>query len=295
MTTHTASDWQSYLYVSLIFVNSVLIGTVEWEVLLIPLVCLQSFFFVGLLELTHQSVHRNFVNNRFLNEVFGTLAAALIGINLVAYRYFHRTHHRHTCDDKDPEGLLYQHSPATRWSLLTAPLAHLWVAFSINAFSDRYVPKLKKAPLQRTYVIMATISAGAIVCIILDPLLWLYLHGIPLLLFAYIDAFFSQAEHYGAAIEESPHSQHVALITNDIQLPALISYAVLNRNLHRVHHMWPNTRWHEAPKKVHLASIHVPQSSRNVMTLPEFIIVWCKHGPRLWDHPTVDNPQKQTQ
>jgi len=273
------SNWQSYLYILLFVMNSLLIVVCDDKPFVYFFVVLQGMFFVGLLELTHQSVHRNFVTNRRVNEFIGMFAASLVGFNLVGYRHFHLEHHRHTCDDDDPEGLLYIHSPSTRWSLLTAPIAHLWVAFNINSLARRFVPVSKYSEWRRNRLYLVVMLGGAGLFAFADISLFLKVYLVPLCLFAYMDSFFSQAEHYDALVRKTSEKVDVASVTYDIQVPLLLSHLMLNRNLHRVHHVWPRTRWFEAPARIE--ALNKGETGR-VMTLPEFIVKWFKQGPRLW-------------
>ncbi len=273
------SNWQSYLYVGLFVLNSVLIVIGEGSPFVYLLVLLQGVFFVGLLELTHQSVHRNFITNRVINELIGAFAASLVGFNLMAYRYFHLEHHRHTCDDDDPEGLLYIHSPATRWSLLSAPVAHVWVAFSINGLAKRYVPAGKSTELLRNNMLLLFMFGGLGGLAWMDFSLFLTLYLLPLCLFAYLDSFFSQAEHYDASVRQVSEKVDIATVAYDVQVPLVLSHLMLNRNLHRVHHVWPRTRWFEAPSR--LGALGIRNEGR-VKTFSEFVIHWFRNGPRLW-------------
>lgn len=275
----STSNWQSYLYIMLFVMNSVMIVFGEGSSFVYLLVLLQGMFFVGLLELTHQSVHRNFVTNRTVNEVIGTFAASLVGFNLIAYRYFHLEHHRHTCDDDDPEGVLYIHSPTTRWSLLSAPVAHVWVAFSINGLAKRFVPKVKSPELLKHKCVLMVVLGGICVLAFMNFALFLNLYLLPLCLFAYLDSFFSQAEHYDASVRKASERIDVATVTYDVQVPLILSHLMLNRNLHRVHHVWPRTRWFDAPSRVD--SLNVRNEGR-VWTFPAFVVHWFKSGPRLW-------------
>lgn len=276
---YSRDDRPSYFYVTLFIANSIALVTLPMNWMVLPFILIQAGFFIGLLELMHQSVHRNFVMNRKLNEVLGVFASSLIGFNLISYRYFHLEHHRHTCDELDPEGILYAHSPATRWSALITPLAHIWVAFSINKLSSKYVPKSKHQEWRRCGAISLAIwsSLGLFAAIAPEQFLLVYL--IPFCLFAYIDSFFSQAEHYETTYRQSGEKIDVSSVSYDIKLPTWISHLVLSRNLHRIHHVWPRTRWFEAPARLEL--LDRLQQGRT-LTFPAFIKKWMQGGPRLW-------------
>ena len=273
------SDWPSYLYLSLFVLNSVALMTLQNPWLLMPLAAVQGVFFMGLLELNHQAVHRAFVTHRSVNEVVGTLAAALVGLNMVAYRYFHLEHHQHTCDTEDPEGHLYADSPRTRLFFFVAPIAHLWVAFGINKLASRYVPQAKRPEWQRAQLALLMVLFGLMCWAVLAPKGFIFAYLLPLCLFAWFDFLFSQAEHYEAGIRDVAERIDVSSVSYDVRVPLWLSHLMLNRNLHRVHHIWPRTRWFEAPQRLLELDRLQPQ---RVLSLPDFCVRWVKGGPRLW-------------
>ncbi len=86
--TPSLADWPSYLYLTAFVLNTAVLvvggGVFGWDAgwriaWLLPSVVIQGFFFMGVLELMHQSVHYNFVTHRGVNEAIGSVAAALIG------------------------------------------------------------------------------------------------------------------------------------------------------------------------------------------------------------------------
>lgn len=278
--TPSRADAPSIAYLVIFIVNSLAIILSPYAWLNPLLMIVQGFFFVGLLEMTHQSVHHAFiVSSRKWNEAAGLCAAALIGINMITYRYFHLEHHRHTCDAVDPEGFLYADSPRTRWFILGAPIAHLYVALGINRLAGRYVPQSKRAQWWRAQAVLITVMIGLLCWCLLSPISFLQAYLIPLCLFAWFDFLFSQAEHYGAPIRKEEERCNVASVSYDIKMPLWLSHLMLNRNLHRVHHVWPRTRWFEAPER--MTELNVIQPSR-VLSLRTFGKRWWADGPRLW-------------
>lgn len=274
------SDLPSLVYLGLFMLNTSLILLSPWPLLTALLVVVQGFFFVGLLEMTHQCVHHAFIaRSRNLNESVGLIAAALIGINMVTYRYFHLHHHRHTCDQEDPEGHLYADSPRTRWFFLVAPIAHLYVATGINRLADQYVPARKKGEWQRARGVLISVMLGLGLLCAWNPVFFLQAYLLPLCLFAWFDFLFSQAEHYGADIADADSARNVASVSYDVVVPHWLSHLMLNRNLHRVHHVWPRTRWFEAPAR--LQELDAMQPGR-VLSFFRFSQRWFAEGPRLW-------------
>ena len=274
------SDVPSLVYLAAFAANSLAIVCASSSPFVVPLVLLQGLFFVGALEMTHQCVHHAFlVSSRRSNEFVGHLAASLIGFNLVAYRYFHLSHHRHVCDTDDPEGALYQDSPRTRWFALVAPIAHVYVAIGINRTAARYVPPQRRAAWRIARLGTWGVLLALAVWASLSPRTFLLAYLIPLALFAWFDFPFSQAEHYGAQIVSPDAARDVSLASLDVATPVLFSALMLHRNLHRVHHVWPRTRWFEAPER--MKELDVVQPGR-VLTLGAFARTWWDGGPRLW-------------
>jgi len=281
----STKNWPSYLYLGLFLVNSVVLAggsaMLEWSSLwvLLPFMVIQGLFFMGMLELLHQAVHYNFVTNRRANDIIGSMCAALVGINLVAYRYFHLTHHRHTCDEEDPEGILYAQSPATRLMVLACPVEHAFVALQINRLASRYVPERKRAQWFRSRCVLALVLALIVGLAFWAPMTFVAAYFLPLCVFSWVDFFFSQAEHYDAKVRPVSESADVGKVSYDIVIPTLLSHLMLNRNLHAVHHVWPRTRWFEAPQRA--AELKELQGDRS-LSFVEFFTLWMQGGPRQW-------------
>lgn len=274
------SDLPSLIYLGLLALNTLIILLNPWPLLNVVFIVVQGFFFVGLLEMTHQCVHHAFIARyRRINEIVGLIAAALIGINMVTYRYFHLQHHRHTCDQQDPEGHLYADSPRTRWFFLVAPIAHVYVAVGINRLAAQYVPARKRGEWQRARLVLVSVMMLLALVCAWNPAFFLQAYLLPLCLFAWFDFLFSQAEHYGADIRDADAACNVASVSYDVTAPRWLSHLMLNRNLHRVHHVWPRTRWFEAQARQR--ELDAIQPGR-VLSFSQFSQRWFTEGPRLW-------------
>jgi fatty acid desaturase len=279
--TPSRSDAPSLLYLGGFALNTLMLACLPAHPLLALQCLLQGFFFVGLLEMTHQCVHHAFIaSSRKANEVVGLCAAALIGFNLVTYHHFHFEHHRHTSDADDPEGHLYADSPNTRWLILAAPIAHVYVALGIHRLTGRYVPDRERGAWLRSQRLTLVLLLALVSWAVLSPWSFLRTYLFPLCLFAWLDFLFSQAEHYEAPVRDSGVRCNVADVSYDIRVPAWLSALMLHRNLHRVHHVWPSTRWFEAPRRMReLAAL---QPGR-ILTFAEFARRWWRLGPRTWN------------
>ena len=270
------ADLPSVLFLLGVAANTALIASIEHPGLRVLLVVLQALLLMGCQEAKHQCVHRNFLSSRRANDLVGTLCAALVGVNFVAYRSYHFRHHQAPCTDDDPEGRLYALSWRTRWIWLLAPLEVPWVAFHINRVAWPMVPARQHT------VRGAAAACGLAFAVLLGMLAWrfpqvvLWAYAIPLLLFSWIDFPQTQAEHYGAAVLPSGCRHDPSAVTNDLVLPAGLGWLTLHGSLHRVHHRHPGLRWFEAPSRLREDASAAP------IPYAAFVRRWWAEGPRRW-------------
>lgn len=276
------SNMPSYLFMALCALNTAAIVWLaardEFGWLAVaPLIVLQTILMIGVQEAKHQCVHRQFLVGTRLNDAVGVFTAAIFGVNFVGYRCFHLEHHRKTCQADDPEGLLYQQTWRTRLISLFGAVEQLWVAVSINIFSRRYTPPHSLWRWNNAFlaVFVAALALGIhevprqIVCAYL----------LPYCIFAWLDFWLTQAEHYGVPISAQGSRRAPADITTDLYLPRPLSWLILHRSLHRIHHHAPATRWFHA----HAQSMVLAKSMPGGVTdLPTFFATWMRLGPRLW-------------
>jgi fatty acid desaturase len=271
-------DVCSYIFLGLFLINSGLLLWFDHPLVLVVLAMFQAFFFIGLQELKHQAVHRNFLSVAWVNDVIGMWAAALFGHNFIGYRYFHLRHHQFFCTEKDPEGDLYQLGWTTRWVCVLGAIEQLWVAYQTNRFSAQYVPSLK----QRAWRISRLMIYCNVVCWCVlawfKPFAVLWVLIIPFCLFAWLDFWFTQAEHYQTSIVQTPQSHEPSAATLDVMLPSWLSFLMLHRSLHRTHHQWPAIHW----SNLRNAQPLLPCDGKQSMRFFSFCARWFKFGPRLW-------------
>ena len=274
--TGLLADVPSILFLLGVVANTALIAGIAHPGLQVLLAILQALLLMGCQEAKHQAVHRNFLGNRRANDLVGTLCAALVGVNFIAYRHYHFRHHQAPCTDDDPEGSLYAMSWRTRWIWLLAPLEVPWVAFHLNRTAWPMVPT-------RQHTARAAAAACMLVFwVLLGLLAWhfsqvvLWAYFIPLMLFSWIDFLQTQAEHYGASGLPPGHRHDPSEVTNDLVLPAGLGWLTLHGSLHRVHHRHPGLRWFEAPSRLRQDASAAPVS------FAAFARRWLREGPRRW-------------
>lgn len=72
----------------------------------------------GLAVLSHESAHYRGCQTRWLNDLYGTLCAAPLGLSMLTYRVIHRIHHNHLYEALDPDLPLMAGYPRGRWYLV---------------------------------------------------------------------------------------------------------------------------------------------------------------------------------
>ena len=270
-------DIAAALFALTLAINTTLLATVDALWALVPLAAIQSLLLLGCQEAKHLAAHRTLFGHARVNDLAGTLAAALIGENFIAFRYFHVQHHRRACSDDDPEGRLYALSWRTRWIWLLAPLEVFWVAWHLGRVGRTLVPGRHRDAWHAAHC--ATIATAAALCALAathpHAVLWCY--AIPLVCAAWLDFPLTQAEHYGSRIVGAEASHGRDAHANDVVLPVL-GWLLLQRSLHRVHHRAPAAPWHTA-----LRRLHADPSARPI-TYAAFVRRWLAHGPRKWPH-----------
>jgi fatty acid desaturase len=270
------ADMPSVLFLLGVVANTALIVGMEHTGSRVLLALVQALLLKGCQEAKHQCVHRTFLRSRRANDMVGTLCAALVGVNFVAYRYFHFQHHRAPCTDDDPEGRLYALSWRTRWIWLLAPLEVPWVAFHINRVAWPMVPV--RHHKWRAAAAACGLAFGALLGLLAwrfpQEVLWAY--AVPLLLFSWADFPLTQSEHYGAEVLPAACHHDPGAMTNDVVLPAGLGWLTLHGSLHRVHHRQPYSPWHEAPTRLRADASAAP------IPYALFVRRWMAEGPRRW-------------
>jgi len=255
------------------FVNTGLLMELGLSVML-------GLLMVGGLEFLHQCTHNNTFASQRANRIWGRFFAALLFMNFDSYKRFHIDHHKFTCKAKDPERALYEGAAGAWGALFSAPLGYIQFA----AIVGRYGLVLRRSG-KLDWWISEVVRLGYIGCffavLIWRPGLAIQAQLIPFLVFAWVDHLFNQAEHYGcdAGLDEG-----VCLapgeVSNDLMLPRWLAVLFLFRNLHRVHHLAPMTKWHQAPKV--FAALPRPVDDPRVLTFSAFLRRYFAEGARVW-------------
>lgn len=216
--------------------------------LLLILICLQGFFFVGIMEAFHQSVHANLFAYRPANNFFGYLAGSFMGLSFVAYKRFHIIHHATTNTHKDPEKNFY----AVQAPLLGV-LLYPFVFLVRNANIINKGNYLKEGDVGSHRLAMTLIvlfRVASLVLTVFYPYIMLLTYWLPYVIFFYVELILSQSQHYLS--EErmvAPRQKDQYRDAINILLPWPLEFACLYTNHHATHHVYAGAKWYAIPGK----------------------------------------------
>lgn len=69
----------------------------------LPLWAAMGFVVTGLIQLAHESWHKNLFKRRWADEAFGTFVGLAVGLSHRAMKHDHLMHHRHSRTERDPD------------------------------------------------------------------------------------------------------------------------------------------------------------------------------------------------
>ncbi len=238
-------------------------GSLHWSVMML----LNGIAIYGAFTPLHDATHRTLSGNRFINDLFGTIAcfALLPGITTRIYRYLHLEHHRFSGDKhKDPDEPFVSAPPWLLPFVLAAPDV-LWTIWYLRHWSERpWSERLEFAAGIAFYV-------GWHVVWLLSPyalaffLLWMIPQRIGVTIVTY---FFAHIQHPEDVLwEEAPFQATVYVRANWFQ-----RWIMLGQTEHCLHHLLPSVpfyRYHRAWEsgKALFESQNVPV--RNFFSGPE--------------------------
>ena len=226
---------------------------------------------LALFILAHDAAHGTLFRTHALNDVVGDwLAARLIFNDVARYRAHHLRHHAHTGTDADPDISLVRPFPATRRSLIRRFLRDLsgqtgvrrlvaQFLMDIGVFGYTVAAEVDRLPRagrsSADYVraglrnflpsVLAQIALAAVLAAFGQ--LWLYSAWA----LAYLTTFSlyvrvrSMAEH--ACTEQSAHPMRNTRTTR-AGLVSRMTFAPLNVNYHREHHLLASVPWYRLPR-----------------------------------------------
>lgn len=243
-------------------------GSLWWAWTLVPAALLTTTFW----SLLHEGFHGNLLPDARANASLGRFLAVQLGASFRVLRFGHLMHHRFNrtaLDSPDLASPRDRKNPAT-WvayyvrltiGLFLAEVAGTWSSLLPRPIAERLVDRLfgktdhagrsmlKPARQQLlSFDGLRQIRIDAIACLaVLVVSLALYGAFWPLLVGTlaargFLISFFDNAYHYGAASDDVISGMNLAL-------PRWAERAILNFNLHGVHHHAPSLPWHRMPRQ----------------------------------------------
>ena len=230
---------------------------------LLPVVLLTTTWW----SVIHEAIHGLLFRQRALNDGAGRLLAILFGLPFRPVAFGHLFHHRRNRSTLDraevypgPASLSFA---AGYYLRLLGGLYFAELALSVLVWLPRpwlmglTTDRFKRAGLevegtllQRTLLEPAALRAtrfdAACALLSLTGSLWFYGRHAWLLLLVLLGrglliSLMDNAYHYGTPLDRLRHALN-------LRLPRSLSAAILNFNLHRIHHLHPTTPWSRLPR-----------------------------------------------
>ena len=229
--------------------NTLLIVYMAERYWLIPfLIILQGFFFVGVMEAFHQSVHSNLFASRAVNNFFGYLSGSLMGLSFIAYKRFHIIHHATTNTHKDPEKDFYL-DQAPLLGVLFYPFVFLMRNANIIN-KGRYLKEGDAGTHRFAMALIVLFPVIAVVFTVFYPYIMLIAYWLPYVVFFYVELLMSQSQHYLSKERiVAPRQKDQYQDAVNILLPWPLEFASLYTNHHATHHVYAGSKWYDIPRK----------------------------------------------
>ena len=236
----------------------------RWEYLVIPL----AFTITPLWALLHEAIHGVFNSSSRLNRVFGRTLAICFGSPFNILRLTHLSHHKFNravtekgTEIYDPKNVSCFRASIQYFFYICCGLYLLEVSSIFIFFLPQKMFRrmrcglLKQGNVQEKWlaaqfmdqhVVRQTQIDGLVICVILVLSAccfgqhWLIFAAL-LMLRTFLVSFHDNVYHYGTPLG-------VTVSGHNLFMPRSISQLVLNFNLHRIHHRYPNVPWTQLPE-----------------------------------------------
>ena len=231
-----------------------------WWGLVVPV---QGILIVFTFTLLHETVHDTPFAQLWLNRLFGSLAAGLLALPPLWFRYFHLAHHRFTNDPaRDPE--LAEPRPQS-WGQYLRYLSGLpvWASNFRQLVSNAgkgqlaaYVPAAQHSRIRREARVMLAFYAGLMAALFLGQA-WIFWAWI-------LPALLGQPALRLYLLAEHGHCPAVADMfenTRTTYTARLIRLLAWNMPYHAEHHAMPNVPFHQLPNLNALCAAHLKSTS----------------------------------
>ena len=225
-----------------------------------PMIVAAAILGIALLALSvaqHECAHGTLFANRRVNALVGWLAGLLVLTPFAGFRRGHRAHHAWSGRAKDPTPAPDRpRRPSIARDVVLAlriiPVMFVtgvwWPYFIYDWCPTAHRPALRN---RLAWLLDAALIVGmhAALGLLIGPVAWLIVAGGGVLLWAILyEQLFTQYHHVGLAPVDHPgirlplHEQlHHA---RSIEMPTWLAGPLLNFNLHKEHHLFPQMPWH---------------------------------------------------
>ncbi|MFX0575074.1 fatty acid desaturase family protein [Nocardia nepalensis] len=241
----------SVLIVPLIATSYLAINVTAWWAWGLHLV-LATFLFCTLPAVYHEAAHNNLSRSPTVNDIAGTLAAALHAVPFATWRYFHLAHHANTGTAKDSEvyGTRWSRArlilfPFTQWAFLV--ILWRWTFSTVAGRGPRWIRSDRQRRAVTVNVIATTVVwSGMILGCVWQPQLIILLIA-PCALSIVVAALTLVPEHF-PAYDTEPGDADQLDRTATFRSNRILRLILWNSNFHAAHHFAPKVPAHRLPE-----------------------------------------------
>lgn len=205
----------------------------------------------------HEGMHYTLFPRKWVNDTISVLLGACVLMSYTAYQVMHIRHHDFLGDPRDPDDYHnYTKSPVIIWLLhfMRLLLGSFLYIFLIPIFAWRYGSSGDRRRIVSEYLFLAIVYTVLFQLLPLSMLAWCWL--LPLVIVGYMVNIRGFTQH-GMTDAHDPY-----LASRSIHPNRVVSFLLLNENLHLEHHLFPE-----------IPSYHLPQLNRLIgQRLPRKVV-----------------------
>jgi fatty acid desaturase len=188
----------------------------------------------GFVLLLHEGMHATLFAGRMANRWISVALGSFLLISFTAYQVLHLRHHTYLGDERDPDDYHnYSTSPRVVWLLHYVRLAvgaFLYVLL-IPLLARRHGTPEERRRVAQEYAVL--VCAWAVAFVVVPTSLLVHAWLLPLVLVGYMTNVRGFTQH-GLTDAHDP-----LLASRSMRPSALVSFLLLNENLHLEHHLFP--------------------------------------------------------
>jgi fatty acid desaturase len=205
--------------------------------------------------LLHEGMHGVLFRNRHANRWTSVLLGGCVLVGFTAYRVMHIRHHRYLGDPRDPDDYdNYSSNPRVVWALHFVRLtlgAYLYIVL-MPFLAFRHGRHAERVRVVQEYVVLCAAWASVVLFVPLHAVGWYWFF--PLILVAAMTNIRGFTQH-GIADAHDPFTASRSMHPNPI-----VSFLLLNENLHLEHHLFPEIPSYHLPAVRRLIEPKLPRA-----------------------------------